>query len=382
MELKKKQRISLSIYFFLSGFCFSTWASRIPTLKDRFHFNEAELGSLLMALPISALIGLPISGWLVSRFDSRIPLAASFLFFCLGLLFIGIATTPFLLVAAICLFAFSMRILNIAMNTQAITLQHKFPKKINGAFHGIWSTGGIAGVGFSSLLIKFQVSIQVHLIMVSVFTMLVVVMAYRFLLRDDRSPHGNKLIFGKPDPFIYYLGILIFFAAVCEGGMYDWSGVYFKEVINAEVFTLGYLTFMVFMALSRFFSDYLIDRIGIANTYIFSATLISVGMAITILFPYFWPAMIGFCIVGFGTASVFPMTFTLAGTSKKYSAGMAISIISTYGILGMFIGPPLIGYLAHAFNLKIAFILFIICGLMLIPVSQVFLKYQKKQEAS
>lgn len=382
MELKKKQRISLSIYFFLSGFCFSTWASRIPTLKDRFGLNEAELGSLLLALPISALVGLPISGWLVSRFDSRIPMVVSFVFFCLGLLFIGIAPTPFLLVAAICLFAFSMRILNIAMNTQAITLQHKFPKKINGAFHGIWSTGGIAGVGFSSLLIKLQVSIQAHLIMVSVFTVVVAFLAYRFLLKHDRSPYGNKLIFGKPDPFVYYLGILIFFAAVCEGGMYDWSGVYFKEVIHAEVFTLGYLIFMVFMALSRFFSDYLIERIGVAKTYIFSASLISVGMAVTILFPYFWPAMAGFCIVGFGTASVFPMTFTLAGTSKKYSAGMAISIISTYGILGMFVGPPLIGYLAHAFNLKISFILFIICGLMLIPVSQRFFRYQKRQEAS
>ncbi|WP_317167497.1 MFS transporter [Arenibacter sp. 6A1] len=146
------------------------------------------------------------------------------------------------------------------------------------------------------------------------------------------------------------------------------------------MFTLGYLIFMFFMALSRFLSDYLIEAIGMAKTYMASGILISIGIAIAISFPYFWPAMFGFCLIGFGAASVFPMTFTLAGTSKKYSPGMAISIIATYGILGMFIGPPLIGYLAHAFNLQTSFIIFIFSGLMLIPVSKLFFIHQKSLE--
>jgi len=58
---------------------------------------------------------------------------------------------------------------------------------------------------------------------------------------------------------------------------------------------------------------------------------------------------------------------------------MAISIISTYGIVGMFIGPPLVGYLAHAVGLKYAFILFIFSGLMLIPLSRLFFKEIQKQ---
>lgn len=377
MDLKAKQRVALSVYFFLSGFCFSTWASRIPTIKAFFNFNEAELGSILLAMPISSMIGLPISGWLVSRFNSRVPLLVSFLFFSISLVFIGYAHTPFLLVMAICFFSFCMRILNIAVNTQSITLQNKYKKKIIGAFHGIWSTGGLAGVGFSTLMVKLNIDMGLHLTYVAVFTFIAVVIAYFFLIKNDRSSSGNKLILGKPDPFILYLGILVFFAAVCEGGMYDWSGVYFKEVIGEEIFTFGYLIFMSCMALSRFFSDRLIENIGMKKTYIISATFISLGIGLAITFPTFWASMIGFCLVGFGTASVFPMTFALAGTSKKYSPGMAISIIATYGILGMLVGPPLIGYLAHAFSLRISFILFIISGLMLIPISQLFFKLQK-----
>ena len=379
MELKIKQRIALSTYFFLSGVGFSTWASRIPTIKDFFNFNEAELGTVLLAMPIGSIIGLPISGWLVSKFDSRVPLIFSFVLFAISILLIGFVQTPFLLVFSIGLFSFCLRILNISMNTQSITLQKKFKKKIVGSFHGIWSTGGLLGVGFSTIMVKMNVAIETHLFVIALFILVSALLAYKFTLKEDKSVSGNKLIFGKPDPFIFYLGVLIFFAAVCEGGMYDWSGVYFKEVIKEDIFTYGYLIFMTCMALSRFFCDRLMERLGMQKTFVLSASLIVLGILLAVLFPTFWMALLGFCFVGFGTAAIFPMTYILAGTSKKYSPGMTISIVSTYGILGMLIGPPIIGYLAHAFGLKNAFLIFVFSGLMLIPISKLFFNYQKKQ---
>ena len=376
MELKQKQRIALSIYFFLSGICFASWASRIPTIKDFFNLNEAQLGTILLAMPISSLLGLPISGWLVSKFDSRVPLIVSFIFFSIALTCIGFATTTFLLVASVCLFSFSMRILNISVNTQSITLQKKFEKRVVGAFHGLWSTGGLVGVAFSTLMVKMGISIQMHLLTISIIGLIIALVTYQFTIKDDKSTTGNKLIFGKPDPFILYLGILIFFGAICEGGMFDWSGVYFKDVVKEDIFTYGYLMFMTTMALSRFFCDRLVVKFGLQKMYIISALLIASGIAISVIFPFFWSALLGFCFVGFGTAAIFPVTLSLAGTSKKYSPGMAISIVTTYGIVGMLIGPPLIGYLAQAFNLQNAFILFIIIGLMFIPVWRAFFKFQ------
>jgi MFS family permease len=377
MELKDRQRTHLGAFFFFSGFCFSSWASRIPTIKATFGFNEAELGTILLFMPISSLIGLPVSGWLVSRFDSRHPLTAGFLVMCLALALIGFASSSVALVASICLFAFSMRIFNIAVNTQAITLQKQFERKINGAFHGLWSTGGIAGVGFSTLLVAFRIPMNIHLLAVGLVGLLATAISRRHLLTQDRAPSGNRLQFGKPDPYIVYLGLMVFLAAVCEGGMFDWSGIYFKEVIDVEIFTLGYLIFMIFMAISRFASDRIIEKIGMPKTYIMSSILIAIGILLAVIVPTFWTAMIGFCLVGFGTASVIPMTYLMAGQSKKYSPGMAISIIATYGIVGMLIGPPMIGYLAHAFNLRIAFIAFAIAGLILIPLSRSFFGFQR-----
>jgi len=371
-----KQRISLSLFFLLSGFCFATWAARIPTIKDLFSLNEAELGNVLLTLPISSLLGLPLSGWLVAKFDSRKPLIVSFILLNVALALIGLSNSLLMLVIAVFIFSFCMRILNIAMNTQSISVQKSFVRKIIGSFHGLWSSGGLIGVIFSTFMVKYGVSLQNHTLIAASFSLIVGLIAYPLLLKNDRAAEGNKLQLRKPDRQIVLLGVLVFFAAVCEGGIFDWSGVYFKEVVKEDLFTLGYLIFMVFMALSRFFSDVLIEKLGMKRMYIISSTFISVGITSLILFPYFWPSIVALSITGLGVAAIFPMTFMLAGTSKKYSAGMAISIVATYAIVGMLIGPPLIGYIAHAFNLKIAFVIFLISGLMLIPVSQLFFKRQ------
>lgn len=380
MDLKNKQRLALSIFFFISGICFSSWASRIPTIKTTFGYNEAELGTILLFMPISSLAGLPVSGWLISQYDSRVPLFFAFITLSLSLLAIGFAPNTIALVAAICVFAFSLRILNISMNTQAITLQKQFERKINGSFHGLWSTGGIVGVGVSTLFVAMDVTMGIHLMIISAITLVTTLCAYRFLIRNDRASSGNKLVLAKPDPYIVYLGLMVFLAAICEGGMFDWGGIYFKEVVKVELFTLGYLTFMICMAFSRFASDIVMEKIGMPKTYVLSACLILCGIALATALPTFWPSMIGFCLTGLGTASIIPMTFLLAGGSKKYSPGMAISIIATYSIMGMLIGPPMIGYIAHAFNLRVSFIVFALAGFLLIPVSQYFFKHQRSLE--
>lgn len=378
MDIRIRHRISIGVYFFLSGFCFAAWTSRIPTIKAIFDLNDAQLGSLLLLMPFSSLAGLPVSGWLVSRFNSRGPLIAALILLALSLVVIGIAPSVFVLGIGMCLFAFHSRILGIAINAQALSLQKQFEKKIFGSFHGLWSTGGIASVGVSTLFVARGAALEWHMLTICAVALTAGAIAYPYLLRNDKSTTANKLMLGKPEPLIVLLGLLIFLASICEGGMFDWNSVYFREVVGVELFTLGYLTFMICMALSRFATDWFIEQIGMKSTFTISAILIVAGIAISILYPSFWICLIGFCLVGLGTAAIVPMTFLLASTVEKYSAPVTISIVATYGIVGVFIGPPLVGYLAHAFDLRIAFITFGLAGLMMIPVSRLFFRRSSK----
>lgn len=379
MENKKLQRISLSSYFLLSGICFSSWASRIPTIKQNFNFSEEDLGNLLMIMPASAIVGIPLSGWLVSKYDSRIPQQFAFVFFAFSLLLIGFSTGIPLLIFSLFLFAICLRIINITINTQAISLQEKFETRIVGSFHGLWSIGGVIGVLFSTLMLQLKIGLQTHFLIVTIFILLSVFIAYPYLIKNDKSNNGNKFKLEKPNKFIMLLGLMLFFASICEGGMYDWNGVYFKEVVKVEVFTYGYLIFMISMSLYRLTIDKLIDVFGMQKLYFISAIFIITGTLIAILIPKFWPALIGFCLVGIGVSGLYPMTFILAGKAKKYATGIVISIIGTYATVGIFLGPPIIGYLAETFDLQKAFIIFIIGGFMFIPLSISVFSHLKKE---
>lgn len=372
LELKTKQRIAIGLYFFLSGLCFASWASRIPTIKDALQINDAELGSLLFIMPISQLAGLPISGWLAAKFETRWPSLIGIVLHASSLVLIGFSNSILLLGIAMFVFAFFMRIFNIAMNAQAITLQKEYTKRINGAFHGMWSFGGIIGVGLTSLMIALKVNIQDHLSLVGILTMTVGSIAFKYLITGDKSTTGNKLNLHKPDRQTLLLGILVLFAAVCEGGMFDWSGIYFKEVVKVEIFTAGYLIFMTCMALSRFTSDFVIKHIGMKRTYLLSASLMSAGMLLAVLFPNFYMSMIGFSMVGIGTASIFPMTFLLTGTSKKYTPSVALSIVVTYAMVGVLLGPVIIGYIAHSLHLRASFVFLALTSLAIIPISKLY----------
>lgn len=374
----QKQRIALSSYFFLSGLCFSTWASRIPTIKAFFNLTEGDLGNLLMIMPASAIIGIPLSGWLVAKYDSRIPLQFASVLFLLSLFSIGWGFSLVGLVISLVVFSIALRIINVAINTQSLSIQEKFEKRIMGKFHGVWSIGGIAGVLFSTIMIKYEVSIFWHFLITMLFGLLIIIGMFPFLIKNDKAKTSNPFKFQKPSKYISLLGFIVFFAAVCEGGMYDWNGVYLKEIVNQEVFTYGYLLFMVCMTISRLTIDNLMSRFGMQKLFITSSVLIVSGVLLAILFPFLVPVLIGFCMVGFGVSGLFPMTFILAGKAKKYSVPIVISIISTYSTVGMFLGPPIIGYLASAFGLQKAFITFIFAGLMFIPLSKMVFDHLKK----
>ena len=81
-------RIANAVFFFVSGFGYTTWASRIPSIQQSLHLNEAQLGAALFALPIGLMATMPVTGRLLSTFSSsRIMLVGAIAFnLMLGLL--------------------------------------------------------------------------------------------------------------------------------------------------------------------------------------------------------------------------------------------------------------------------------------------------------
>ncbi len=74
---RRIHRIAVSSFFFLAGICFASWASRIPDIQAKLQLNSAALGGILLCLPVGLLTSLPVAGFLVARYGSRIIVMVS-----------------------------------------------------------------------------------------------------------------------------------------------------------------------------------------------------------------------------------------------------------------------------------------------------------------
>jgi MFS family permease len=363
-------RLATSIFFFGMGFCFATWASRIPDIKSMLQLSEAGLGTLLFALPVGQLIGMPFSGRIVSKYGSRtiVIIALPLYGFCLTLL--GLATTKWQLAFGLFLFGFFGNFCNISVNTQGVYTQQLFNKPIVGSFHGSWSLAGFFGALISLLMLSLELTPFQHFLVAFVFVLLIVLFNYKFIIKATvkKKPEQEKYSFIKnPDMTLIWLGIVCFCGMASEGIMFDWSGVYFKDIIKAPgaLVVLGYTTFMISMASGRFLSDISVKKYGARKVLMVSGIVISSGLYMAVLFPYLIPCMIAFTMVGFGVSNVVPIIISVAGNNDKVPTSIALTIVSSISFLGFLIGPPLIGFIAELTSLKYSFAIIGVFGIFI-----------------
>jgi MFS family permease len=364
----KKARIAIAVYFFISGFGFATWASRIPTIQQHLHLNEAQLGAVLFALPGGMMLTLPITGYLLRRFSSRYILLAGTIMFNLMMCLIGSVNQTWQLVTLLFLFGSSRNLMNISANAQSIGVQTLFSRSIIASLHGIWSIAGFSAATVGSMMVSLNVGTSWHFLAVSTILTTLCCFYFSNTVHQLPSPNERKGGFVWPDKTMLQFGLICFASMACEGTMYDWSAIYLRKATGATkgVATAGYAIYMVAMTLGRFTGDKIANRIGIKSMLRYSGILMFCGLLLAAAVPYTYIAAFGFIMVGFGVSCVVPMTFGMAGKVKHMSGGPAIAAVSTVGYFGFLIVPPLVGFIAEAFDLRWSFALMSLLGLLIV----------------
>jgi MFS family permease len=143
---KLTMRIAISSFYFCMGFSFASWASRIPDIKTRLQLSDAELGTILLALPLGQLVTMPVSGRLVTKYGSRTIMSFAALLYAIELTNIGWASQMWQLGLALFIFGVVGNMANISVNTQGVLAEKAYGRPIMTSFHGMWSTQfGCAG---------------------------------------------------------------------------------------------------------------------------------------------------------------------------------------------------------------------------------------------
>jgi len=263
-----KNRISIGILFLLCGLNFATWATRIPDFKYALHLTDAELGTVLMGLPLGSLVSLPIAGWLIAKFNSRVICIVAVFLYIIVIPLIGFSVGSYSLFA--CLFFFGMAgdILNIAMNTQVVALEAKMNKIIMSSFHAIFSIGLMLGSVIGGMLAKNGYAIQTHFYFIALINGLCIPLFYPNLIKKEQKENQDskpKTSFLNLGNYLTVLALVAFCGMLCEGAMADWITLYFKENILDTHYpsTIGFSAFAMAMVVGRFIGDFISQKFGV-----------------------------------------------------------------------------------------------------------------------
>ena len=163
------------------------------------------------------------------------------------------------------LFGVGGNLTNIAVNTRAVGVERLYKHKpIMASFHGLWSLAGFVAAAVGAFMIGHAVPPSGHFMLIAAFILAGLVVSAGYTVRQDSGLDPDQPIFVLPDRELLGLGAIAFCALICEGAMFEWSGVYFKKVVLADRAWVGagYTAFMSTMALGRFGAVWLAGRLG------------------------------------------------------------------------------------------------------------------------
>src|SRR5664279_5267755 len=243
----QRYRFANSVYFFISGFGYSSWTSRIPGIKEALKLNDAHFGTLLFMMPVGLILTMPFTGKLLDHFKSRTIMLIGAMMYNIVLGCMGFSGYTWVLGIVLFFFGSSRNLMNLSMNAQAIGVQALYKRSIMSSFHAVWSMAGFAGAAIGYLMVTLNVIPAWHLLGVSLMLSAFTLYFYKDAL-DQQPDHKHKRsIFRLPPKGMLVFSMICFTSMACENTMYDWSGVYVRQVLHGTkaVATIAFVMYMV-----------------------------------------------------------------------------------------------------------------------------------------
>jgi fucose permease len=383
-------RIAISALFFTNGFLYANWTARLPELQTYFGLNNAQLGTVLFCIALGSMVAMPASGWLSARYGTDKVVRFMSIAFCACIPLVPVFQNEWYIRICFFLLGAASGCMDVTMNGQAVQIEKQWGKTIISSFHAVFSIGMALGAGSGSLFAKFGIGLNPHLQTIAFLGLVLVLFSSLYLVKDqaeNNEPNAlenEKVVTVKTNLAtalwaILPFGMIAFCCMTGEGAMVDWSAIFMNKVIGQDevMSAWAFGTFGVAMTVGRTFGDYFTVKLGSARIMLIDSILAISGLGIALAFEAVWSTFLGFFLVGLGLSTIVPIVFSLAGNTKGVSTTVGISMVTSIGYTGFFVGPPIIGFLAEAWGLRLG--LGFVLGLFLLMFLMLILQLRKNK---
>ena len=365
-------RNAVAVVFAVNGFAFASWVSRIPGARDALDLTPGRLGTLLLALSLGSVVGLPTAGVWVHRFGAARVVGATALLGAAGLAVAGAGAgavnEAWLVALGLLMLGFGSGSWDVAMNVEAAAVEQRSGRTIMPRFHAAFSLGTVAGAAVGAGAAAFGVSIAWHLGLAAVGVAAVPLVAVRAFLprgaESDDSPHGSHWRAWR-EPRTLALGLMVLAMALTEGVANDWLAVALVDGydVPAWVGASGFALFVTAMTTGRVGGGALLDRFGRVPVLWSSMGVAAAGVLLVVLGEVGPFVVLGVVLWGLGASLGFPVGMS-AAADDPLRAPARVSVVSTIGYTAFLAGPPVLGYIGDQVGVLNALLL---VAVLLVP---------------
>lgn len=349
-------RNAVYVVFAANGFGFASWMARIPGVRDTLGLEPGQLGRLLLALAIGAVVALPTSVFVVGRIGAARTVSIGSLLGGGGLILSGFATDPMtsaaLVAVGLLAFGYGTASWDVAMNVEGAAVERLLERNIMPRFHAAFSLGSVVGAGAGAGAAWLGVPIMIHPTVIGALVIAVAMASSRHFLprrieaEGDTSAPRVSVLRAWREPRTLLIGVMVLSFALIEGIANDWLAVGLVDgydVSNAAG-SAGLALFVAIMTVGRTIGPWLLHRYGRLRVVRVSGTVAFVGACVVGAGVSLPVAILGILLWGAGASLGFPVGMSAAADDPRRAAAR-VSVVSSIGYTAFLAGPPLLGWI-------------------------------------
>lgn len=320
-----------------------------------------------------ALVSMLVMGPVITKQGSHRITQISCILTLLAFAALSLSHSMISLLVLVFIFGLCSGLMDLAMNTNAVSVEKKMGKPIMSSFHAAWSFGGMLGAAVGGVLTAWKWSLVQHFSCISLGATIVSLAFFASIIRDSASyeqQSENNVVQNGNELSLFALAIVCCFSFISEGAIGDWSALYLREEVRVSesIAPLGYAAFSFAMASGRLGGDFVIKKLSDLGALLAGGILTVIGVLLVVAYPEPYSVVSGLVMAGLGLSVQVPITFRLAGHSPSRPSAESIAVVARAGYFGLLAGPSFFGYLAEWFGLRWS-----LSVLVLLAVCTVFL---------
>lgn len=375
----RRARLAVANLFAVNALVLGSIVPWLPGIKSDLGLSNTALGTAIAVGPIAGIVFGSAAGAVIARLGSARSATVGAVIQLAALPVIALAPRWWVLAVGILIAGGVDTLTDAAMNAHALRVQRRYGRTIISSFHAVWSSGAVVGGLLGSAAVAVGVPRVVHLGGMAVLLGVVLLAGSRWLLpgadAEERPEEAEQVAAGAPDRGLTQalraapvallgVGVLLIAAGMVEDAAATWAALHLRGSVGASAFVagLGFVATQGLQVVGRATGDRVVDRFGARRVATSGALLASAAMVLAALGPTPGLVILGFGLAGLGVATLFPLGLAAAGEIPGVRSGDGIALVSVVARAGFLLGPPVIGIVADAVDLRRALLVVAVMG--------------------